>query len=75
MIKHLARHGNSLAFIIDRGILDLLSIEAETPISVTTDGNCLVLTPVRDETVEKRFRDLLAKGNKRYGRMLKRLAR
>lgn len=29
MIKHLTEHGNSLAPVIDRGILDLLDINAE----------------------------------------------
>jgi len=74
MVKRLAKHGNSLALVIDRGVLDLLEIDGNTPLSVTTDGKCLIVTPVRDPAREKRFRAALAEGNRKYGKMLKRLA-
>lgn len=74
MVKRLTKHGNSLAFVIDRGVLDLLDIDADTPLSVTTDGKCLIITPVRDPQREKRFRAAIGEGNRRYGKMLKRLA-
>ena len=74
MIKRLTKHGNSLALVIDRGVLDLLEIDADTPLSVTTDGKCLVVTPVRDETRIRKFREAVAEGNRRYGRTLRRLA-
>ena len=31
MVKRLTKHGNSLALVIDKGVLDLLGIGAETP--------------------------------------------
>ena len=74
MIKRLTKHGNSLALVIDRGILDLLEIDADTPLSLTTDGKCLVIAPVRDAGRQKAFRAALEKGNRKYGKMLKRLA-
>jgi len=74
MVKHLKKHGNSLALVIERGVLDLLEIDADTPLSVTTDGKCLIVTPVRDPNRQKRFRAALAEGNRRYGKLLKRLA-
>ncbi|MEW6746171.1 MAG: AbrB/MazE/SpoVT family DNA-binding domain-containing protein [Planctomycetota bacterium] len=74
MMKRLTKHGNSLALVIDRGVLELLEIDADTPLSITTDGKCLILTPVRDSKRQKRFRAALKEGNRRYGRMLKRLA-
>ena len=74
MVKRLAKHGNSLALVIDRGVLDLLEIDGNTPLSVTTDGKCLIVTPVRDPAREKRFRAALAKVNRRYGPAFKRLA-
>jgi antitoxin MazE len=74
MVKRLTKHGNSLALVIDRGVLDLLEIDAETPLSVTTDGKCLIVSPVRDPNRQKRFRTALKEGNRKYGRMLKRLA-
>ena len=74
MVKRLTKHGNSLALVIHRGVLDLLEIDADTLLSVTTDGKCLIVTPVRDPAREKRFRAALAKVNRRYGPALKRLA-
>ncbi len=32
MIKKLTKHGNSLALVIDRPILDLLRIDPDTPL-------------------------------------------
>ncbi|MGQ0615090.1 MAG: AbrB/MazE/SpoVT family DNA-binding domain-containing protein [Planctomycetaceae bacterium] len=74
MIKRLTKHGNSLALVIDRGILDLLEIDADTPLSLTTDGKCLVVAPVRDAKRRQAFRAALASVNKRHGRALRRLA-
>ncbi|MBI4735184.1 MAG: AbrB/MazE/SpoVT family DNA-binding domain-containing protein [candidate division NC10 bacterium] len=74
MVKRLTKHGNSLALVIDRGVLDLLDIDGETPLSVTTDGQCLIVTPVRNPQREKRFRTALKEVNRRYGRALRRLA-
>jgi antitoxin MazE len=64
MIKHLTKHGNSLALVIDRGVLDLLEIDADTPLSLTTDGKCLVVAPVRDAKRRETFRAALEKGNR-----------
>jgi antitoxin component of MazEF toxin-antitoxin module len=47
MVKHLTRHGNSLALVIEKGVLELLRISATTPLEVATDGTSLVITPVR----------------------------
>ncbi len=74
MVKHLTKHGNSLALVIDRGVLDLLEIDADTPLSVTTDGTCLIVTPVRSHQRQQRLRRALEDVNRRYGRALKRLA-
>jgi len=73
MITRLTKYGNNLALVIDRGILDLLEIDKETPLLVTTDGKCLIISPVRDPARKKRFRKALEEANKRYGKALKRL--
>lgn len=74
MIKRLTKHGNSLALVIDRGVLDLLEIGPNTPLSITTDGRSLVVTPVHEPDKQRRLKAALNEGNRRYGRMLKRLA-
>ena len=74
MIKRLTKHGNSYALVIERPILDLLNIDPESPLEVITDGDTLTIAPVRDEKRRKQFEAALAKTNKKYGRMLGRLA-
>ncbi len=74
MIKTLTKHGNSLALVIDRAILDLLKIDNETPLDISTDGQVLVITPVRDPEHQAKFKAALGSVNRRYGRALKRLA-
>jgi antitoxin component of MazEF toxin-antitoxin module len=47
LIKKLSNHGNSLALILDRSVLELLNISPETPLDVRTDnGRRLIITPV-----------------------------
>lgn len=47
MIKTLRPIGNSFGLIIDRPILDLLNIEPDTPLEIRTDGEALIVRPVR----------------------------
>lgn len=47
MIKRLSAIGNSLGFIIERPILELLNITKETPLDVSTDGEALIIRPVK----------------------------
>jgi antitoxin component of MazEF toxin-antitoxin module len=74
MTKTLIKHGNSLALVIDKPILDMLQIDADTPLELTTNGNGLLISPVRDTARDRRLRAALAKINARYGADLKRLA-
>jgi len=46
MVKKLSRHGNSLALVIDRSILDLLQIDENTALEISTDGEALVRHPL-----------------------------
>ncbi len=44
--KKLTRHGNSLALVIERSILDLLGIDGSTLLTISSpDGCSLVITP------------------------------
>jgi antitoxin MazE len=74
MIKKLTKHGNSLAVVIDRAILDLLKIDVDTPLEISTDGQVLVISPVRDNNHRDKFIKALESMNRKYGRALKRLA-
>jgi len=74
MIKTLTKHGNSYALVIEKPILELLRVSPETSFEIVTDGQCLVLTPVRDSEEEKKFQNALDMVHKRFGRAMKRLA-
>lgn len=74
MIKTLTRHGNSLSLVIDRPVLDLLNIDADTPLEITTDGQVLIVAPIHDEARRRQFRAALETVNRRHARVLKRLA-
>ncbi|MBI5885720.1 MAG: AbrB/MazE/SpoVT family DNA-binding domain-containing protein [Deltaproteobacteria bacterium] len=74
MIKKLTKHGNSMALVIDKGVLELLEIDDKTPLNISTDGKVLMISPVRDKKRRKEFEEALEKANRKYGRALKRLA-
>ncbi|MHB0959674.1 MAG: AbrB/MazE/SpoVT family DNA-binding domain-containing protein [Pirellulaceae bacterium] len=74
LTKKLSRHGNSLALVIDRSILELLGIDEETTLEISTDGRALVVVPAQGKRRRKRFQDALTACNEQYGKALKRLA-
>ncbi len=74
MTKTLIQHGNSLALVIDKPILEMLQISADTPLDVTTNGDSLLVSPVRDKARQQKLRASLKKINQKYGDDLRRLA-
>ncbi len=74
MVKTLIKHGNSYALVIDKPILELLRATPDTPLELTTNGDTLMISPVRDAQRQRQLRRSLEKINKRYGDELKRLA-
>lgn len=74
MIKKLTKHGNSLAMVIEKPILELLGADADTPFDVTTDGQVLILSPVKDPGRREALSAALEKVNARYPNALKKLA-
>jgi len=47
MRKKLSAIGNSLGLVIEKPILELLGIDRETELEMTTDGERLIIEPVR----------------------------
>jgi antitoxin component of MazEF toxin-antitoxin module len=74
MVKKLTKHGNSLALVIDRPILDLLKIDFETPLDVSTDGRRLIVSPAKTSDRRKKFDAAQELAHKRYGKAFKQLA-
>ena len=74
MTKSLVKHGNSYALLIDKPVLVLIRATPETKFEIVTDGQALVLTPVRDKKQDKKFQESLPMVDKSFGRALKKLA-
>ena len=75
MIKTLTRHGNSYSLVIDKAILELLNIEVDTPLSIETDGQRLMIEPIRTgQEKQKALQRTMDKIHGRYGKVLKKLA-
>lgn len=74
MVKRLTKHGNSLALVIDKPVLDLLKIGQDTPLDVTTDGKRLIIAPAKGSSRRKKFEEGQAWAHKNYSRAFKRLA-
>ena len=74
MVKKLTKTGNSLALVIDKPLLDLVKIDAETPLEVSSDGNVIVISPLRDKKRTAKLRAVVADAHRRYGGVFKRLA-
>lgn len=73
MVKKMIQHGNSLALVIDKPILELLKLSADTTFKVTTDGTNLILSPQGESTREGDILASLAKVNGKFAPALKRL--
>jgi antitoxin component of MazEF toxin-antitoxin module len=71
MLKKLTKHGNSLALVIDRPILELLNINTETPLEISTDGRRLIIAPARELGRRQKFEA----AQRRYDKAFKQLAK
>ncbi|HBH27464.1 MAG: hypothetical protein N839_0015385 [Desulfofustis sp. PB-SRB1] len=74
MIKTLTKHSNSLALIIEKPILELLGANAGTPFEGSTNGQVLILSPIKDTGQPETFSNALSAVNNRYPMALKKLA-
>jgi antitoxin component of MazEF toxin-antitoxin module len=74
MVKKLSRIGNSLGVILDRPVLELLQIDENTPLEITTDGTVLVMRPVRGDK-KSRVRESAARMVKAHAKTLAKLAK
>ena len=73
MIKRLIQHGNSVALVIDKPILEILKISNDTAFELSTDGKNIILSPQNDCSRENEIIYSLERINKKHGSVLKRL--
>ena len=74
MVKKLTKTGNSLALVLDKSLLAQAKIDANTPLEVSTDGDVIVISPVRHRRRTARLKRIVAAAHRQYGGVFKRLA-
>jgi antitoxin component of MazEF toxin-antitoxin module len=74
LIKRLSRHGNSLALVIDRGLLEVLDFDEKTDLQLSTDGVRLLIARAEDPARARRVRRAADASLRRFGKMYARLA-
>jgi len=74
MRKRLTRTGNSLALVLDRPLLEAAGIDAKTLVDVSTNGDVILVTPVRAKKRAQKLAAALEDINARYAGVFKRLA-
>ncbi len=74
MIKRLTKTGNSLALVLDRPLLEASQIDAETDLEISSDGDVIIITPVRETARVEKFREGVERINRRYQGAFRRLA-
>jgi antitoxin MazE len=74
MRKKLTKTGNSLALVLDKPPARPSADRRGTPLEVSTDGDVIVITPVRDRRRTARLKRIVAEAHRQYGGVFKPLA-
>jgi antitoxin MazE len=74
MLTRLKPDGNGFSLPIDGSLAEKLQIDSDTALEVSTDGERLIVRPVRDAARRAEFQQIVSDMNQRYGSMFKRLA-
>lgn len=75
MRKNLTTIGNSLGIIIEKPILDLLGISKETQFEMITDGQRLILEPVKETPKTDKIKEATRRVMKNHDKTLRELAK
>jgi antitoxin component of MazEF toxin-antitoxin module len=75
MTKTLTRHGNSLALVIDKPILEQMGIDATTPLTLAFDGRCLIVTRTSGTVRRRIVRSAIDEIHHEFGNAMKKLAK
>jgi len=74
MKKRLTRTGNSVAIVLDKPVLEAVGIEADSEVDVSTNGDVIVITPVRDAKRQRKLKKILDELDEQYAGVFRRLA-
>jgi antitoxin MazE len=74
MKKTLTRTGNSFAVVLDKPILEATGITPGTPLEISTDGDVIVISPVRSRKRTRDLRKILDELDREHAGAFRRLA-
>jgi antitoxin component of MazEF toxin-antitoxin module len=75
MKKTLTRTGNSLALVLDKSLLEATGIDADTRLEVSTDGDVIVISPIRSPKRTARLRRIMKDLDREHAGAFARLAK
>jgi antitoxin MazE len=75
MTRKLQRHGNSVALVFDKTMLDALHMTPETPVHITIHGSSITITPANVGVSEEELNAVITRLRPRYKTMLENLAK
>lgn len=73
--KTLQRHGNTHALVIDKGLMEMMGIQPDTPLHLVVSGNTLLVTPANVGFGEEKMKEVLERLWPKYGQMFRSLAK
>ncbi len=75
MARLLQKHGNSVALVFDKTMLEALRMTPETPVELTFSGSSLIITPVSVGIPDAELDTAIERLRPRYKTMLENLAK
>ena len=74
MKKRLTRTGNSVAIVLDKPLLEAVGVDAGSEVELSTNGDVIVITPVRDSRRRRKLEKILDELDEQYAGVFRRLA-
>ena len=67
--------GNSFALVLEKPILEKMRIDGDTPLEVSTNGEVIIISPVRDRRRVAKLRAIVDRAHRDYSGVFARLAK
>lgn len=75
MVRKLQRHGNSMALVFDKTMLDALHMSPDTPVNLTFHGSSVTITPANVGIPDAELEATIERLRPKYKTMLENLAK
>lgn len=74
MRKKLTRTGDGVALVLDKPLLDAVGLTEDSEVEVSTDGEVVMVAPIRDAARRRKVQRILNELDDEYGGVFKKLA-